>query len=215
MRVVSVNVSLGRTVEWRGRLVTTGIFKEPVPHRVRLLHDHVDGDRQLDRTVHGGPDKAVYAYALSHYDWWARELGRELAPGTFGENLTIEGLDEDDVRIGDRFVLRSAVVEAVQPRLPCFKLGVRFNDAGMVRRFLQAGRYGTYFRVITAGDVGVGDEVQRTSHDPSGVPVKALASFLDRDGFDHDLARRAIASPSLPRQWYDHIVELLSEQAAT
>src|SRR4051812_33624927 len=134
MKIVSVNVSLGRTVSWRGRPLKTGIFKEPTHERVMVRRHNLDGDAQLDPRYHGGEFKAVYGYSLEHYDWWRRELPIEFPLGVFGENLTIEGLPEADVCVGDTFRAGKALLEAVQPRLPCFKLGIRFGDGKMVRR---------------------------------------------------------------------------------
>jgi MOSC domain-containing protein YiiM len=177
MRVTSVNVSAGTLIEWRGRRVLTGIFKRPVAGRVRVRVAGLDGDRQADLTVHGGALKAVYSYSLANYEWWNRELGRALPPGMFGENLTIAGLDEETVAIGDRFAIGTTILEAVQPRLPCYKLGVRFGDPMMVKRFMRSGRFGTYFRVVSEGDVGAGDEVHLVYHDPSSAPVVSLVNL--------------------------------------
>jgi MOSC domain-containing protein YiiM len=201
MRVISVNVSSGRTVVWRDREVHTGIFKEPIAGRTVVRRTHVDGDRQADRRVHGGELKAVYAYSLAHYEWWNRELGRELPFGMFGENLTIDGLDEENVGIGDRFRVGSALIEAVQPRLPCFKLALRFDDPAMTRRFFQSGRFGIYFRVLEEGEIGAGDGVTREHEEPVRVPVRALASFLDIATRDHELAQRALTIAALPPDW--------------
>ena len=177
MRVASVNISAGTLIEWQGRRVLTGIFKNPVADRVRVRKLGLDGDRQADLTVHGGELKAVYSYSVDNYEWWNRELGRVLPPGMFGENLTIDGLDEETVAVGDRFSIGSTVLEAVQPRLPCYKLGVRFGDPLMVKRFMRSGRFGTYFRVLTEGDVGVGDAVRLVHHDRASVPVASLVNL--------------------------------------
>src|SRR2546421_2779948 len=143
MRVVSVNVSLPKTVEWRGRKVTTAIFKEPVEGRIRIRRTGLVGDRQADPSVHGGPTKAVYAYPSEHYPLWRRELRRADLPwGSFGENLTTEGLDERTLRVGDWLRVGSAVLKATQPRMPCYKLGIRFGRLDMVRRVLASGRSG-------------------------------------------------------------------------
>lgn len=174
MRVRSVNVSAGTLIEWQGRRVLTGIFKRPVSGRVRVHALGLDGDRQGDLTVHGGTFKAVYSYSSINYDWWARELGRELPDGMFGENLTIDGLDESAVVVGERFAIGSTILEAVQPCRPCYKLGVRFGDLGMVKRFMESGRYGTYYRVIEEGDIGAGDEVRRIHRDPASIAVVSL-----------------------------------------
>src|SRR5512142_973889 len=155
MRLISVNCGLPRQVLWHGTPVTTAIYKEPVQGRVALRALNLDGDRQADLRVHGGQDKAVYCYPLEHYPFWRSELpGRELPMGSFGENFTVEGLLEDAVRIGDRFAIGSAEVVVTQPRLPCYKLGIRFSSDEMVKRFLASRRTGFYLAVAREGDVG-------------------------------------------------------------
>jgi MOSC domain-containing protein YiiM len=176
MHVVSVNVSTGTIIEWQGRRVLTGIFKQPVAERVPVRRSGLDGDRQGDLTVHGGELKAVYSYSVANYEWWNRELGRVLPPGMFGENLTIDGLDEEAIAVGDRFSGGTTILEAVQPRLPCYKLGLKFGDQMMVKRFMRSGRFGTYYRVVREGDVGVGDEVQLVHHDPAAAPIASLVN---------------------------------------
>ncbi len=161
MKLVSVNTGLPRVVTWHGINVTTGIFKQPVEGRVAVRKLNLDGDRQADLIVHGGEDKAVYCYPVSHYDYWTRELpGLQLPMGMFGENLTADGLLEDSVHIGDRFSIGSAEVIVTQPRLPCYKLGVRFQADDMVKRFLASGRTGFYFAVTREGEVGAGDDIK-------------------------------------------------------
>ena len=137
MRVVSVNIGMPREVQWKGRKVVTGIFKSPVAAKLTVRRLNIDGDGQADLTVHGGPDKAIYAYPSEHFGPWSERLGRELTPGIFGENLTTEGLLEDEVHIGDEFRVGTARLIITQPRLPCFKLGLRFDDPGMVKSFLR------------------------------------------------------------------------------
>jgi MOSC domain-containing protein YiiM len=176
MHVASVNVSAGTIIEWQGRRVLTGIFKQPVADRVRVRKNGLDGDRQGDLTVHGGELKAVYSYSVANCEWWNRELGQVLPPGMFGENLTIDGLEEKAVSVGDRFNVGTTILEAVQPRLPCYKLGLRFGDQMMVKRFMRSGRFGTYFRVVTEGDVGAGDEVRLVHHDPASAPIVSLVN---------------------------------------
>src|SRR3954453_5885925 len=157
MKLRSLNTGLPREVTWHGRHVTTGIFKAPVPGRVALRTQNLDGDRQADLTVHGGPHKAVYCYPFEHYAYWTRELpGRELPMAMFGENFTTEGMDEDAVHLGDRFAVGSAVVVVTQPRMPCYKLGIRFESDQMVKRFLASGRSGFYVAVVQEGEVGAG-----------------------------------------------------------
>ena len=209
--VVSVNVGLPRPTVWRGETVTTGIFKEPVEGRVSVAGVNLKGDRQADLTVHGGPDKAVYVYPAEHYPYWQEELGRDLPWGSFGENLTVEGLPlEDELAIGDRLRIGSAELVVTQPRLPCFKLGIRFDDPGMVRRFLAAGRTGYYLRIATDGDVAAGDPIELLSRDPAHVPVSEITRLATRDGHDMDGLRRGLAVDALPANWRPYFEELLA-----
>jgi len=161
--VTSVNVGAPRIVEWFGREVETSIWKQPVVGRVAVAGVNLTGDRQSDLRVHGGPDKAVYSYAAEDYEWWAGELGGELAPGTFGENLTVRGVDLAAAVVGERWQVGSAVLEVRQPRQPCFKLGIRMGNADFVQRFAAAGRLGRYFAIVEPGDVGAGDGIVRLS----------------------------------------------------
>ena len=170
--MISVNVGLPRVVEWKGRTITTGIFKEPVEGRTTLHRLNLDGDRQVDLTVHGGPDKAVYAYPAEHYAHWRQELpGMELPWGTFGENLSTEGLLEDSVNIGDRFRIGTAEVQVTQPRVPCYKLSSKFRRDDMIKRFLASQRSGFYLRVLQEGEVAPGDPFELTSRDANNVTV--------------------------------------------
>jgi MOSC domain-containing protein YiiM len=171
MRVVSVNVGLPRVVEWHGRAVETGIWKEPVDGRVAIRGVNVVGDGQADLRVHGGPDKAVYSYAAEDYEWWAGELGRRVEAGTFGENLTFAGVDLSAAAIGSRWRVGTALLEISQPRFPCFKLGIRMGTAGFVQQFELAARFGAYFRILEEGEVGAGDDVQLAARAPSGAPT--------------------------------------------
>jgi MOSC domain-containing protein YiiM len=160
-RVVSVNVGVPRNVLWNSRNVTTGIFKEPVAGRVRIRTLGLDGDTQADPTVHGGPKKAVYAYPSEHYEFWKRELNRTLMPwGMFGENLTTQGVLEQEVRVGDEYRIGSAKVVVTQPRFPCYKLGIKFGSMEMVSRFQTSGRSGFYLSVKEEGEVSIGDRIE-------------------------------------------------------
>ncbi len=203
---MSVNVGAVRTVEWHGRAVTTGIWKEPVAGRVAVRGVNLVGDDQADRRVHGGPDKAVYAYAVEDYAWWSRELGRdrgqELGPGTFGENLTVEGIDLGALVIGSRWLVGTTELEVAQPRQPCFKLGIRMGDAEFVDRFDEAARFGAYLRIVREGDVGAGDEitvVPRVDDGAEGITLVELGMvtrdadvvFLERIIADRVRYRRA------------------------
>ena len=169
--LLSVNVALPRTVESRGRQILTGIFKEPVLSRVHVARLNLDGDRQADLTVHGGPDKAVYVYDLSGYAHWRRELSRELPYGQFGENLTVEGMPEAEVRIGDAYRIGTALLQVSQPRSPCFKLAMKMEMPTFPRMFLAAGRTGFYFRVLEEGEVGAGDAIELVSREAGEITV--------------------------------------------
>lgn len=175
MKLLSVNCGLPREVARYGRSVTTSIFKELVKGRVALRRLNLDGDRQADLTVHGGKDKAVYCYPIEHYDYWRTKFAGHVLPmGAFGENFTIEGLGKDSVHIGDRFAIGSAEVVVTQPRLPCYKLGIRFESDHMAKRFLYSGRSGFYLAVIREGEVGANDEMSLLSHAPASVSVSAI-----------------------------------------
>src|SRR5215813_13678983 len=177
MKLVSLNCGLPREVEWHGRPVTTGIFKEPVGGRVALRRLNLEGDGQADLTVHGGEHKAVYCYPVEHYSYWKKELGRELPMGMFGENFTTEGVLENAVHLGDRFSAGSAEVVVTQPRLPCYKLGIRFGADDMVKRFLASGRTGFYLAVAREGVVATGNEIALIERDPNAVAVPAIVKL--------------------------------------
>jgi MOSC domain-containing protein YiiM len=213
MKIDAVAVGLPRVVPWRGRDVRTSIFKSPVAGRVRVLRHNVEGDRQSDRNVHGGEFKAVYAYSAEHYDWWRIALGRELEPANFGENLTIRDLDEAEVSIGDVFRMGTAELEAAGPRLPCYKLGLRFGDPGMVKTFAEAARWGIYFRVVTEGVVAVADEVEKIRADPAGVPIYDIARVYVRDRDDCETIERLAGHARLDPAWRRHFAEKLESKA--
>lgn len=177
MQAISINVGLPREVEWRDQIVRTSIFKEPVAGRVRVDRLDIEGDRQSDLTVHGGVAKAVYVYPSEHYDFWRKELpDAELPWGGFGENLTTIGVSEDDVRIGDRFGIGSAEFVVTQPRMPCFKLTIRFGRADMIKRFYRSGRSGFYFAVTKEGEIGAGDEISLLSRDVRAMTIAEAAA---------------------------------------
>lgn len=197
--VLSVNVGRSRTVQWFDRQVTTAIWKEPVAGRVRVEGVNLDGDDQADRRVHGGSDKAVYAYAIEDYRWWARELDEPMPPGTFGENLTTAGLDVAATLVGEHWQIGTALLEASAPRMPCFKLGIRMGDAAFVDRFSQAGRYGTYLRILTEGEIGSGDPIAVVSRPSQGLTVVDIARAYETG--DEDLIRRLTEVPQVPADW--------------
>jgi MOSC domain-containing protein YiiM len=173
--IQSVNVGRPRLVEWNGRQVTTAIWKHPVAGAVRVEGVNLRGDDQADRRVHGGPDKALYAYAVEDYDWWGTQVG-PLDPGTFGENVTTAGLDLTASRVGDRWHIGSVVLEVAQPRTPCFKLGIRMGDDGFTRRFALAGRPGAYLRIVEPGSIAAGDRIRTVPASPPSISVGALAA---------------------------------------
>ena len=215
MKLASVNTGLPREVIWHGRSVTTAIFKEPVEGRVALRKLDLDGDRQADLTVHGGENKAVYCYPIAHYDYWKRELpGRDLPTAIFGENFTTDGLLEDSVHLGDHFSVGSAEVVVTQPRLPCYKLGVRFQSDDMVKRFLASGRTGFYFAVTREGDVGAGDEIKVIARDPNAVPVSEITRLYITKRYGEDEVtslRRALQVAALPESWKEYLRERLQK----
>jgi MOSC domain-containing protein YiiM len=222
-----VNTGLPREVTWHGRIVTTAIFKEPAKGRVFLRKLDLEGDRQADLSVHGGEHKALYCYPLAHYDYWKKELpGCDLPMGMFGENFTIDGitavgatggLAEDTVHLGDQFSVGSAEVLITQPRLPCYKLGVRFGSDDMVRRFMVSGRTGFYVAVTREGKVGAGDEIKVIGRDANAVPVSEITRLYVAKTYGHaDVAsvRRALRVAALPESWKAYFRERL-EKAGT
>ena len=204
MKVLSVNVGLPRRVLFNGQTVTTAIFKDPVTGPVKLRKLNIDGDKQADLTVHGGLDKAVYSYPEEHYDYWSEQFpDMHLVWGMFGENLTTEGLMEDAVNIGDHLQIGSAKLVATQPRMPCYKLGVRFGHMEIIRRFLASGRPGIYFRVLKEGKVQRGDKMEIVRRDENNVTVKDIVRlYVARDHLDNvETMRRAIKISVLPQGW--------------
>jgi MOSC domain-containing protein YiiM len=214
MKLISVNCGLPREVPWNGSKARTSIWKEPVEGRVVLRTLNLDGDRQSDLAVHGGRHKAVYCYPVAHYDYWRAELpGRPLSPGAFGENFTIESPLEDSVHIGDRFSIGSAEVIVTQPRLPCYKLGIRFESGEMVKRFLDSGRTGFYMAVIREGEVGAGDEVTILGLDPNSIPLSEITRLYIAKEYgveDARQVRRFLTLEALPESWKDYFQEKLN-----
>jgi MOSC domain-containing protein YiiM len=209
MRIETVAVGEPRVLPWMGRDVRTSIFKSPVAGPVRVVRDNLEGDRQSDRGVHGGEYKAVYAYSADHYSWWKEALGRELEPANFGENLTIAGFDESLVSIGDVFRAGDAELEAAAPRLPCFKLGLRFGDPHVVQRFTEAGRWGIYFRIVREGTLAKSDRVERIHSDPAGVRVYDIARVYVQDRDDRETIEQLAAHERLDPSWRSHFAEKL------
>ena len=205
MKIISVNVGRPKLVMRNGEPVSTGIFKEPIAGRVMLRTLNLDGDRQADLTVHGGPEKAVYAYPHEHYPFWKRELpDMDLPLGVFGENFTTEGMLESEIHIGDRFRIGSAELMVTQPRMPCYKLGIRFNRTDILKRFLASERTGFYFSVSSEGEVGAGDDVELIKQNTSGVTVLDVTRLYSSDKHNLELLQRAIATEALPNSWRDY-----------
>jgi MOSC domain-containing protein YiiM len=205
MKIVSINVGRPRLVMWRGEAVSTGIYKEPVAGRVGLRALNLDGDRQADLTVHGGPTKAVYAYPSEHYEFWRAELPEMRLPwGMFGENFTTEGLEESQVNIGDRFRAGTAELMVTEPRMPCYKLGIKFGRSDILKRFLASGRTGFYFSVVKEGEVEAGDPLELVGQDEHGVTVANITRLYAHDRADTEAMRRALLAPALPESWRDY-----------
>ncbi|MGB6304009.1 MAG: MOSC domain-containing protein [Acidobacteriaceae bacterium] len=215
MKLLSVNVGLPREVEWHGIHVHTGIFKEPVGGRVALRTLNLDGDRQADLSVHGGAYKAVYCYPLTHYDYWKKELpSRELPMGVFGENFTLDNFTEDSIHLGDRYSVGSAEVVVTQPRLPCYKLGIRFDDDFMVKRFFASRRTGFYVAVTGEGEVGAGDAMTVVHRDPNEVAVSEITRLYAKKSYsnaDVDSVQRALQVEALPESWKGYFRERLEQ----
>ncbi len=210
MRVLSVNVGEPRQVEAGNRTVLTSIYKVPIEGRVALRGYNLEGDRQSDLRVHGGPYKAVYLYPSEHYAYWAEQLPNMHLPsmnlpfGVFGENLTTAGVREEAVHIGDRFRIGSTVLQIAQPRMPCFKLALRFNRGDMVNRFWKSGRSGLYLSVVQEGELGCGDTIEQISADPEQVSVGDVVRLFKGETTDRDLFERALRAP-LPGSWKQEI----------
>jgi MOSC domain-containing protein YiiM len=215
MKIVSLNVGLPREALWHGQVVVTGIFKSPTTARIRLRKLNLDGDRQADLTVHGGEHKAVYCYPIEHYAYWRDKLpGRELPLGSFGENLTTEGLLERDVHLGDRFAINDAEVVVTQPRLPCYKLGVRFQSDDMVKKFLASRRIGFYLAVTQEGSVAAGDEMIPVAQNASKISISDfLRLFLSKSFSDADRVsiQELYTLPSVPNDWKQYFYDRVSD----
>ena len=215
MRLLSINVGLPREVDWRGETVQTSIFKSPVVGRVPVRTLNLEGDQQSDLSVHGGIDKAVYAYPSEHYAYWREELpGMDLPWGAFGENFTTEGLLEGSVRIGDRLRAGSAQFVVTQPRMPCFKLGIRFGRPDMVKRFQRSGRSGFYLAIVQEGEVTAGDSFELIARDEAGVTVTDVVNLYTADAANQDLLRRVSELAALPEGWREYFRKRLWEPDA-
>ena len=205
MKLISLNVARPQLAIYRGTTISTGIFKKPVTGPVPLRTLNLDGDRQADLAVHGGPYKAVYGYPSEHYDFWRQELlGASLPWGMFGENFTTEGLRESDLHIGDRLQIGTAIIVVRQPRIPCYKLAVKFQRNDILARFLRSGRSGFYFSVEQEGTVAAGGSLEFLSREPRGIKIAEMNRLFSEDKYNAKLLESAIATPALPEDWRDY-----------
>ena len=209
--VESVNVGTPREVRWRGQTVTTAIWKSPVQGRVRVRGVNVDGDRQANLEVHGGVDKALYAYAAEDQEWWSGQLGREVPPGSFGENLTLRGIDVSGALVGERWRAGEVLLEVSAPRTPCYKLGYRMGDQGFVRRFAAAGRPGAYLRILAEGEVAAGDPVEVVHRPGHGLTVAEVSRIYHHD---HAAADRLLRVPELAGSWKEWAARFATQGSA-
>jgi MOSC domain-containing protein YiiM len=213
MNILSLNVGWPREVTWQGKRVTTGIFKEPVNTPVMLRRLNLDGDGQADLTVHGGVTKAVYAYPSEHYDYWQTELpGVDLPWGMFGENFTTTGLLEKAVYIGDRFRIGDAEIMVTEPRMPCYKLGLKFGRVDIIKRFLASRRTGFYFAVVHEGIVGAGDAMELIGREQQEISVADITRLYSFERDDVKAMRRAIEVEALPESWKGYFQHQLEKQ---
>lgn len=211
MKLISVNVSPPKEIQYKGESVTTGIFKAPVPGRVMLRELNLDGDGQADLTVHGGVHQAVYVYPLEHYDYWKQKLDRQDLPyGQFGENFTVTEMREDQVHIGDIFRIGSAVVQITQPRVPCYKLAIRMNLPQFPKLFMASGRTGFYLRVLHEGEVGAGDAIERIEIAPEKMTVQEIFHLAFRDHDNREALEKVVRVRSLSPGWQSMFAERLA-----
>jgi MOSC domain-containing protein YiiM len=209
MQIISVNVGLPQTFEYNGERVSTGIYKTPVTGQVEVGGLNLAGDAQADLRVHGGASKAVYAYPFEHYAFWRNEYsGKELPCGVFGENLTTEGLLENEICAGDRLRAGTAEFVVTEPRFPCFKLGIRFGEKDILRRFQKSRKCGFYLSVAKTGEIGAGDAVEIVHRDPHGVSIEELFRLADEKD-NTEIARRAVEVEALPENWKARLREML------
>lgn len=212
MQLLAISVGLPRDVLWKGETVTTSIFKSPVDGSVALRRHNLEGDQQADLSVHGGPTKAVYAYPSEHYEFWKHELpGAELPWGSFGENFTVTGLDEDNTCVGDEFRVGTAKVVVTEPRMPCVKLAIRFDRSDMLKRLLKSQRTGLYFGVVEEGSVQAGDELEPLSRHPDRLAVSDVTRLYTTERSNVDLLRKAIGVEALPEGWRSYFARQLEK----
>ena len=212
MKLISINVGLPVKVKFGNEIVTTGIFKNPVDKRIKIKKLNLEGDRQADLTVHGGLDKAVYSYSSEYYDFWKQEFPDiSFNWGMFGENLTTEGLFESQVNIGDVFQIGSSQIAATQPRMPCYKLGVKFGRMDVIKKFLESEKSGIYFKVVKEGEIGVNDTIKLIKKDNNNVTIKNIVEIITKDNKESTtLMERAVKILDLPNGWKQYFLEKLS-----
>jgi MOSC domain-containing protein YiiM len=216
VKLLSLNVARPRLTIYKRATINTGIFKKPVSGRIALRTLNLDGDQQADLSVHGGPYKAVYAYPSEHYGFWRQELsGMDLPWGAFGENLTTEGLLEDELHVGDRLRIGSAMLVVRQPRMPCYKLAAKFQRDDMLERFLLSGRSGFYFSVEQEGEVANGDIFELASQNHDGITIAEVNRLFLREKYNRDLLRKAIATAALPESWREYFLPRLKDSTVS
>ena len=216
MKLISLNVARPRLTVYKGAAINTGIFKQPVTGRIALRTLNLDGDRQADLNVHGGPYKAVYAYPSEHYEYWRRELPQADLPwGAFGENFTTEGLGEDKLHVGDRLRIGSSTVMVRQPRMPCYKLAAKFQRDDIIERFLRSERSGFYFSVEDEGEVGEGDSFELVSRNHDGITIAEMNRLFVQEKYNRDLLHKAIATAALPESWREYFLPRLNAPAVS
>jgi MOSC domain-containing protein YiiM len=208
MKVISVNVGMPKDLLARDELVKSGIIKTPIAGLVRVRTLDLDGDRQADLTVHGGIDKAVYAYPSEHYAFWEKELGEQLGWGAFGENLTVEGVDETTINIGDQLGIGTAVVAISQPRLPCFKLAAKFQRDDMIKRFRDSRRTGFYLRVLREGELQAGDPIVILKQDRARLTIHEITEIYFSKNAERSRIKRALSVEALATSWRNHFLSL-------
>jgi MOSC domain-containing protein YiiM len=216
VQLVSLNVARPRLVVYKGTSINTGIFKQPVSGPLRLRTLNLDGDRQADLSVHGGPYKALYSYPSEHHPFWRRKLpGMDLPWGMFGENFTTSGLAEEELHVGDRFQIGAAIVMVRQPRTPCYKLAAKFQRDDMLQRFLLSGRSGFYFSVEQEGSVAVEDTFQLLIRNQEGITISKMNRLFVREKYNQELILKAIHTTALPPDWREYLSERLDQPAVT
>jgi MOSC domain-containing protein YiiM len=214
MKLLSLNVARPSLILYKGATISTGIFKKPVTGRIALRTLNLDGDRQADLSVHGGPYKAVYGYPSEHYGFWRGELSEPNLPwGAFGENFTTAGLGENELHVGDRFRIGSSTVMVRQPRMPCYKLAAKFQRDDMIERFLRSGRSGFYFSVEQEGAVGDGDAFDLISRKSDAITIAEMNRLFLREKYNQALLQKAIATTDLPETWREYFLPRLNDPA--